>query len=155
MISKSEIVDAIGPLNAAALQHWFEQGWVMARRDDGSGSLQFDPSDVARIHLICELHYELQIEEDTMPVVLSLLDQLYGARHSLASLIAAVEAQPHEVRATIVDHRQSSGCRRKSTSATVYLRYVFLRGAAVRAPEKQHRRPSVQIYRFKTSRRGH
>ena len=109
MTSENEIVDAIGPLDAAALQHWVEQGWVMPRRDDGSDSLQFDPSDVARVHLICELHYELQIEEDTMPVVLSLLDQLYGARRSLASLIAAVEAQPPEVRATIVDHLQSSG----------------------------------------------
>ena len=109
MISESEIVDAIGPLDAAALQHWVAQGWVMPRRDDGSDRLRFDPSDVARIHLICELHYELQIEEDTMPVVLSLLDQLYGARHSLASLIAAVEARPHEVCATIVDHLKSGG----------------------------------------------
>ena len=108
MISESEIVDAIGPLDAAALQHWVEQGWVMPRRSDGSDSLQFDPSDVARVHLICELHYELQIEEDTLPVVLSLLDQLYGARRSLASLVAAVEAQPPAVRAAIVDRLKSA-----------------------------------------------
>ena len=109
MMSESEIVDAIGSLDATALQHWIEQGWVMPHRDDGGGSLRFDPSDVARVHLICDLHYELQIEEDTMPVVLSLLDQLYGARRSLASLIAAVEAQSPEVRAAIVDHLNSSG----------------------------------------------
>ena len=109
MISESEIVDAIGSLDPTALRAWIEQGWVMPHRDDGGGSLRFDPSDVARVYLICDLHYELQIEEDTMPVVLSLLDQLYGARRSLASLIAAVEAQSPEVRATIVDHLHSSG----------------------------------------------
>ena len=36
-----------------------------------------------------------------MSVVLSLMDQLYRARRSLRSVLAAVEAQPEEVRAQI------------------------------------------------------
>lgn len=99
MITESEIVDAIGPLEADALQRWVEHGWVLPHRDDDS--VQFDPSDVARIQLICELHYELRIEEDSLSVVLSLLDQLYGVRRALGALQSAVAAQPDEVRARI------------------------------------------------------
>jgi chaperone modulatory protein CbpM len=60
--------------------------------------------DVARVHLICELRYELRIEEDSMSVVLSLMDQLYQARRSLRTLLSALEAEPEEVRARIATH---------------------------------------------------
>ena len=63
--------------------------------------LRFDDFDVARVRLICELHYELRIEEDSLSVVLSLLDQLYATRRSLCTLVAAVKAQPADVRARI------------------------------------------------------
>ena len=43
------------------------------------------------------------IEEDSLSVVLSLLDQLYATRRSLRTLMAAVEAQPGDVRARIAD----------------------------------------------------
>ena len=99
MITESEIVEAIGPLDADALQRWIEHGWVLPQRD--SDSLRFDPSDVARVRLICELHYELRIEEDSLSVVLSLLDQLYATRRTLGALISAVEIEPDDVRARI------------------------------------------------------
>ena len=105
MISESEIVDAIGPLDADALQRWIEHGWVLPHRD--RDNLRFDASDVARVHLICELHYELRIEEDSMSVVLSLLDQLYAARRILGVLVSAVDAQPVDVRARIAALVQS------------------------------------------------
>ena len=101
MITESEIVAAIGPLDADALQRWIEHGWILPQRD--SDSLRFDPSDVARVQLICELHYELRIEEDSLSVVLSLLDQLYGVRRALGALQSAVAAQPDEVRARIAN----------------------------------------------------
>jgi chaperone modulatory protein CbpM len=56
---------------------------------------------VARVRLICELHYDLRIEEDSLSVVLSLMDQLYATRRALAALVSAVEAQPEDVRARI------------------------------------------------------
>lgn len=99
MISESELVEAIGPLDADALQRWVDLGWVLPHQ--ASDSLHFDPSDVARVRLICELHYDLRIEEDSMSVVLSLMDQLYATRRSLGALVSAVEAQPDDVRARI------------------------------------------------------
>lgn len=102
MIDEKELVDAIAELDAESLQRWIDQGWVLPHRDHSS--LLFDPSDVARVRLICELHYDLSIEEDSMPVVLSLMDQLYATRRALGALMSAVGALPADVRAEITDH---------------------------------------------------
>lgn len=106
MISDTELMKAIEGLEVDALQHWIDQGWVLPQRDDGS--LRFDPADVARVRLIYQLHVELSIEEDSLPVVLSLLDQLYAARRAMRALAGAVEAQPEAVREQIFSHLRAS-----------------------------------------------
>lgn len=99
MIGEKELIAAVEHVQAEALRRWIDLGWVLPQGD--GDSLRFDDSDVARVRLICELHYELRIEEDSMSVVLSLMDQLYQARRSLRSLLSALEAQPPDVRARI------------------------------------------------------
>ena len=42
--------------------------------------------ECARVRLICTLRYELEIDPDTLLVVLSLVDQLYDTRQRLLSL---------------------------------------------------------------------
>jgi chaperone modulatory protein CbpM len=44
---------------------------------------------------------DLAIDADAVPVVLSLLDQLYGLRRELGALCGAVAAQPAAVRQAI------------------------------------------------------
>jgi chaperone modulatory protein CbpM len=99
MISETEVVALVQHMDAEALRRWVDLGWVLPQRD--GEILRFDQADVARVRLICELHYELHIEEDSMSVVLSLMDQLYETRRSLNSLLSAVGAQPADVRAQI------------------------------------------------------
>ena len=99
MIAENELIEAVGNLEADALRRWIDLGWVLPHRD--GESLLFDASDVARVRLICELRYELRIEEDSLSVVLSLMDQLYEARCRLKALLSAVDAQPEHVRAGI------------------------------------------------------
>lgn len=99
MIGERELIEAVGSVEADALRRWVDLGWILPQHD--GDDLRFDDSDVARVRLICELHYELRIEEDSMSVVLSLMDQLYQARRSLRALLSAVEAQPQDVRARI------------------------------------------------------
>ena len=99
LIGETELIDMIEHMEAEALRRWVDLGWVLPQGD--GDSLRFDASDVARVRLICELHYELRIEEDSMSVVLSLMDQLYETRRSLRTLLSAVEAQPEDVRARI------------------------------------------------------
>ena len=99
MIGEQELIELIGRVEADALRRWVDLGWILPQHD--GDDLRFDDTDVARVRLIYELHYELRIEEDSMSVVLSLMDQLYRARRSLRSVLTAVEAQPEEVRAQI------------------------------------------------------
>jgi chaperone modulatory protein CbpM len=99
MISETELVQTIALLDGDALVRWIEAGWVLPNCENDER--RFDDSDIARVRLICELHYELQIEEDSLSVVLSLLDQLYATRRSLQTLAAAVAAQPEDVRSRI------------------------------------------------------
>ncbi len=99
MISEAELVAEMAPLDQVVLRRWIDQGWITPHRQQDN--VHFDKSDVARIRLIVELHYELRIEEDSMSVVLSLLDQLYATRRSLNALMVAVKAQPEDVRNNI------------------------------------------------------
>ncbi len=62
----------------------------------------FSDMECARVRLICTLHYELEIDAGTLPVVLSLLDQLYDTRRRLMSLTAAIAAQSQAVQAAII-----------------------------------------------------
>lgn len=106
MIGEIELIEMIGPLDAPALQRWIDLGWVLPEQD--IDSLRFDGLDVARVRLICELHYDLRIDEDSLSVVLSLLDQLYAVRRSLRTLVSAIEAQPDDVRRRIAASAQTA-----------------------------------------------
>ena len=61
----------------------------------------FSDLDVARIRLIAELRHDVGVAEDTIPLVLSLLDQLYATRRRMSALTEAVQQQPEEVRRAI------------------------------------------------------
>ncbi|MDX1423617.1 MAG: chaperone modulator CbpM [Kiloniellales bacterium] len=63
---------------------WIEQRWVLPLEEDGE--LLFDEVDCARIRLIVELRRDLEVNDEAIPVVLRLLDQVYGLRRTLDEL---------------------------------------------------------------------
>ena len=62
----------------------------------------FNAADLARIELICDLSEQFGLEGDALGVVLSLIDQLHGVRGELRRVMAAVEAQPDDMRRQII-----------------------------------------------------
>ena len=79
------------------LQRWIDNAWV--RPDGAPGRYLFREIDVARVRLILELRDEMQVNEEALPVVLSLLDQLYALRRRARQLTEAVEQTvPDELR---------------------------------------------------------
>jgi len=86
-------------LGREELVAWVERGWVLPEQQD-TGWV-FQDIDVARVRLIHDLRRQMEVGEDTMPLVLSLLDQVYELRGQLRAVLRAVEAQPEEVRAAI------------------------------------------------------
>jgi len=101
MTQANDVLREIDSLDAKELDLWVERGWVRPR-DNGDG-MRFSDADVARVRLIAECRYELEIDTEAMPVVLSLLDQVHGLRRELFALTRAVAAQPEPVRDDIVD----------------------------------------------------
>jgi len=75
---------------------WVEQSWVLPETE--SGRWFFDDSDVARISLIRDLRDDMAINDEAIPLVLRLLDQVYGLREALREIQAAVRELPDEHR---------------------------------------------------------
>ncbi|HET8997843.1 MAG TPA: chaperone modulator CbpM [Acetobacteraceae bacterium] len=86
-------------LGEAELVAWVERGWVLPEQAD-TGWV-FHEIDVARVRLVHDLRRQMDIGEDSMSLVLSLLDQVYELRARLQAVLRAVEAQPEAVRAAI------------------------------------------------------
>ena len=96
MIRETELIAQFTYLERRVLLTWIEDGVVAPQRDD-EGYL-FDPVDEARVALACDLHYRMGLEHASLPVILSLIDQLHDARHHLRALTQAVADQPDTVR---------------------------------------------------------
>ena len=100
MISVDALLEAISPLQRSDLEAWISEELVAPVEE--AGTLLFTEKEYARLRLICTLHYELEIDLDALPVVLSLVDQLYDTRQQLLSLTAAVAAQDKDVQEGII-----------------------------------------------------
>jgi len=65
--------------------------------------LAFKEIDIARVRLIRDLQQDLAVTEDTVPVVLALVDQLYDLRCTLRDMMEALRAQPETVRRSVFE----------------------------------------------------
>ncbi len=102
MMLRFEAVVALFPdLPPPELRDWIARGWVRA---DGAAPEDwlFAEVDIARIHLIRDLRIDLAVEADTLPLVLSLLDQLHGLRRTLRTVGHALQDQPEPVRRAVL-----------------------------------------------------
>jgi chaperone modulatory protein CbpM len=97
-----EVVAARFPeLAPDELSLWIERRWVRAERSP-EGAWRLAEVDVARVRLLCELRATLEVPDDLMPMVLSLIDQLYDARRTVRALLGALEEQPAAVREAVL-----------------------------------------------------
>lgn len=100
MMRVGDLIAAIGPLERAELEAWVRAEWV--RPEPGHGETTFSERECARIRLICTLRIDLGIDAETLPLVLSLVDQLYDTRRKLLALTEAVAAQDAGVRSAVL-----------------------------------------------------
>ena len=101
MILRFEAATAMFPdLEAAELTLWIERRWVQPEQKEGEGWV-FHEIDIARLHLVYDLSRDFGTTEETMPLVLSLLDQVYELRCELKTVKQAIEGQPPAVREAV------------------------------------------------------
>lgn len=77
-------------LQAETLEAWIEAGWLLPR--DRSEAGPFSDVDVARAQLIRDLA-ELAVNEEAIPIILDLVDQLHGLREALRNLLSTIRAE--------------------------------------------------------------
>jgi len=90
------VVTLVPDVPAGELVDWIARGWVAP--SGAPPDWVFAEIDVARVRLVRDLRHGMGVEEDSVALVLSLLDQMYDLRHRLAAILAAAERQPAPVR---------------------------------------------------------
>jgi chaperone modulatory protein CbpM len=99
MMRLEAVTALFSDLSETELRTWVERGWITP---DAEGTeWEFHEIDVARVRLVHMLRHDIEIGEDSLSLVLSLLDQLYDTRAALRRVLAAIERQPPETRALI------------------------------------------------------
>lgn len=99
-LSEKQVVETIGAVSVTELRVWVSEGWIRPRA--GAAGREFDEIDIARIRLVCELRETLGLEEETVPLVLSLIDQLHGLRGELRTLTGVIDEQPDDIRSRLL-----------------------------------------------------
>jgi chaperone modulatory protein CbpM len=99
MIAFDELLIRLRGLERRELVRWVENRWVLPERR--AETWVFHEVDVARVELIFEIRRDFAIDDEAMPVILGLLDQVYSLRRQFRRLCDAVAAQPDDVRDAI------------------------------------------------------
>ncbi|MDD2877469.1 MAG: chaperone modulator CbpM [Acidiphilium sp.] len=101
MITVDLVIREVRGLTRDDLERWIANQWVRPDHDD-SGYV-FCDIDLARVRLIHDLTTDLQVNDEALPVVLSLLDQLYDLHRRMRDLGEAINrTAPPEMRATLI-----------------------------------------------------
>ena len=99
MMTASDLFRAVEGLGHAELEDFVARGWVRPMCEDG-GTYYLE-IDAARIRLIRDLRHDIGVDDNTMPVVLALIDQVHDLRrvvHRLAREVADTRGPSRPVR---------------------------------------------------------
>jgi len=80
-------------IEAEVVEGWVDAGWLAPR--EGGGGRDFSEVDLARAHLIRDLQH-LGVNDEGIPVILDLLDQLHGLRGLVRDLLSTIQTQFQE-----------------------------------------------------------
>jgi chaperone modulatory protein CbpM len=98
-LDEQDLIREVGELSVQRLHKWLHLGWVRPERREGTAV--YHEVDVARVRLLYELEHIAEFDDETLPLILSLVDQIHGLRNELRSLAEAVGEQPTQVRERI------------------------------------------------------
>jgi len=103
MTSIESLVAQFSGLQRQDIEEWISNDWV--RPDGRPGLYAFRQIDVARVSLIHQLRVDLQVNDEALPIVLSLLDQLYDQRRHMRDLsLALARLAPSDIRQMLSTH---------------------------------------------------
>lgn len=80
---------AAAQLESGVLDTWIEVGWLTSERESDDG---YSEIDVARAGLIRDLQ-RMGVNDDSMVIILNLVDQVHGLRRLARTLLAEAVVQ--------------------------------------------------------------
>ena len=89
-------------IETEVLEAWLAAGWLMPSASEAQPT--FTEVDLARVRLIRDLRADIGVNDDGVGVILGLIDQLHGLRGTLLDLLAAIRAQPENMRESLAVH---------------------------------------------------
>jgi chaperone modulatory protein CbpM len=95
MPSEQDVVARVQSLTVTRLRVWVRQGLIKPADE------RFSEADIARAALISTLEDELGFDEEDVPVLLNLIDQIHGLRSELRGLLEALDELPPDLRTTV------------------------------------------------------
>jgi chaperone modulatory protein CbpM len=93
MIPLAEVLTLCG-VEREELTLWIERRWVLPLASDGD--YLFSETDLARVQMIAEFRHDLALDEEVLPAVLGLVDQLHATRRKFRQLVQIICELPEE-----------------------------------------------------------
>ena len=105
-LSEEEVITTITRLSRDQLVRFIEAEFV--RPDRSETGYVFRRIDIARLELLCDLSFDLDLDETALGVVISLIDQLHTAHQERLAIERAIQALPADVHARILESLNAS-----------------------------------------------
>ncbi len=102
IMTKTEVLERVGRLSAERLEICVTRSWVKPRQ--GERGPAFDETDLARLQLIVELTEDLEVNDEAVPVVLGLMDELNTLRRRMKALDVVLEDLEPDTRRVVIEH---------------------------------------------------
>ena len=84
----------VAQLENEVLDGWIAAEWLLPRTENGQEYLS--EVDLARAQLISDM-FDLGVNDEAMPIILDLIDNLHGVRRNLNTVMAKIKMQPEEM----------------------------------------------------------
>ena len=94
------VIALVPQVTVPELQDWIDRGWVLPAGEPPDWT--FAGIDVARVRLLADLRHAMGVEEESLSLVLSLLDQVYDLRRALAAVGDAADTLGPPERAALL-----------------------------------------------------
>ena len=105
MFTEEEVLRLIPDLSRDELFEFVEAGWIKPEENSSAGAAAFVflQVDVARAQFITDLRHDMRVNDEAVPVILSLVEQVHALRNDLDTLAKSIQTQGPDIRTKIVE----------------------------------------------------
>lgn len=100
MLTADDLIRNVDGLTVRHVEFFVARRWLIPAQTEPA--LRFVEIDLARAQLLRDLHLDMGLDEEAVPMVLRLLDRMYRMRQEMRQVCAAIAEQPEEVQQAIL-----------------------------------------------------